>query len=262
MAHEQGQAGGPGGVALGPTNCLPPGRASKYRAWARGPGAWSEAVLTIHSVTEKEISQNDIFTPVFFYSLPFPILKIALLWDTSQSLRNMRQLTFQVLPTSEVWGRWNPPRALIHLCKETGNTQTKPAPLLSHRHLCIHGTQPGWHLLGCRGWCSFFMVIKRSHYQTKDLESGCRTGCGGRRRGGEVHSCSWNLLLPGSRMLSLSLPPSFSLFPSLYEKGLTQPLLPPSPYHTPLILLSGHCTLRSLPLVVSRLTFIWLLLYL
>lgn len=66
------------------------------------------------------------------------------MWDTAQSLRNMRQLTFQVLPTSEAWGRWNPPRALIHLCKATGNTQTKPAPpsLLSHSRPCVHGTQP------------------------------------------------------------------------------------------------------------------------
>lgn len=69
----------------------------------------SEVMLTVHLVPETEVSQNDIFTTCdalqyFFYSIPFPFLKIALMWDTSQSLRNMRQTTFQVLPTSEVWG--------------------------------------------------------------------------------------------------------------------------------------------------------------
>ena len=160
-------------VALGRTDSLPSGT-----CWGgplnTGPGAqvlgaWVRDNNDIHSVTETEISQNDIFTTCdalqyfLFYSIslfknsfqPGPrssvgwsiillhrgcgfnpqsghiqeatyecinkrnnksmslslslssphqyFFKIALMRDISQGLRNMRQVTFQVLPTSEVW---------------------------------------------------------------------------------------------------------------------------------------------------------------
>lgn len=79
----------------------------KYRAPVRGDTNIHQYLKhKFHKIFLLHAVHYSIF--FLFYSILFK-KKIAPMWDTSQSLRNMRQTAFQVPPTSEIWGCWKPP---------------------------------------------------------------------------------------------------------------------------------------------------------
>lgn len=107
-----------------------------------------------------------------FLFYPISFLKIALLWDTSPSLRNVGQMTFQVLPSSETGGCWKRPYALIRLCSETeqADKASSSLPGLPMSAGSSAGTSSG--VAAC---FSFSQGPKETQDQSKYLENGCKT---------------------------------------------------------------------------------------